>query len=95
MSLTHGAHWAPGASASARPSLCEEPAWRLNVYRSFLMIDSMSCAAPATLSIGEMVDDAATIGANAVVGVDLDYETVGQNGTMLMVTTAGTAVTVE
>lgn len=47
------------------------------------------------LSIGEMVDDAATIGANAVVGVDLDYETVGQNGTMLMVTTAGTAVTVE
>ena len=47
------------------------------------------------LSIGEMVDDAATMGANAVVGVDLDYETVGQNGTMLMVTAAGTAVTVE
>ncbi len=42
-----------------------------------------------------MVDDAAGVGANAVVGVDLDYETVGQHGTMLMVTAAGTAVSVE
>lgn len=47
------------------------------------------------LALGEMVDDAASAGANAVVGVDLDYETVGRHGTMLMVTAAGTAVTVE
>ena len=47
------------------------------------------------LAIGEMVDDAASAGGNAVVGVDLDYETVGQNGTMLMVTAAGTAVSVQ
>jgi hypothetical protein len=31
-------------------------------------------------------------GANAVIGIDLDYETVGQNGSMLMVTASGTAV---
>ncbi len=47
------------------------------------------------LALGEMVDDAQSAGANAVVGVDLDYETVGENGTMPMVTAAGTAVTVE
>ncbi len=47
------------------------------------------------LALGEMVDDAESVGANAVVGVDLDYETIGQHGTMLMVTAAGTAVTLE
>jgi uncharacterized protein YbjQ (UPF0145 family) len=35
---------------------------------------------------------AAALGADAVVGVDLDYETVGQAGSMLMVTASGTAV---
>ena len=42
-----------------------------------------------------MTDKAAAIGGNAVIGVDIDYETVGQNGSMLMVTAAGTAVLVE
>jgi uncharacterized protein YbjQ (UPF0145 family) len=32
------------------------------------------------------------MGANAIVGVDIDYETVGEGGTMLMVATSGTAV---
>jgi uncharacterized protein YbjQ (UPF0145 family) len=32
------------------------------------------------------------LGADAVVGIDLDYETVGQGGSMLMVTASGTAV---
>lgn len=41
----------------------------------------------------EMMQQASSLGANAVVGVDLDYETVGQNGSMLMVTCSGTAVT--
>lgn len=40
----------------------------------------------------EMADRAAAMGANAVVGIDLDYETVGQSGSMLMVTCSGTAV---
>ncbi len=47
------------------------------------------------LALGEMVDDAESVGANAVVGVDLDYKTVCQHGTMLMATAAGTAVTVD
>jgi uncharacterized protein YbjQ (UPF0145 family) len=38
---------------------------------------------------------AAALGANAVVGVDIDYEVLGQGGNMLMVTASGTAVVVE
>ncbi|WP_313803314.1 heavy metal-binding domain-containing protein [Sphingobium sp.] len=45
-------------------------------------------------AIGEMRMRAATLGANAVVGVDLDYETVGSSGSMLMVTCSGTAILV-
>ena len=40
----------------------------------------------------EMSAQAAQMGANAVIGVDLDYETVGGSGSMLMVTASGTAV---
>ena len=43
-------------------------------------------------ALNEMMQRAAQIGANGVLGVDLDYETVGQNGSMLMVTCSGTAV---
>ena len=43
-------------------------------------------------AIAEMEEEARRRGANAVVGVDLDYETVGQNGSMLMVSASGTAV---
>ena len=48
------------------------------------------------LAIEEMTADAERLGANAVVGVDLDYESiqVSQSGAMLMVTAAGTAVRV-
>ena len=46
-------------------------------------------------AIQEMTGKAAALGANAVIGVDIDYETVGQNGSMLMVTAAGTAVRLE
>lgn len=46
-------------------------------------------------AIAEMTDKAARLGANAVIGVDLDYETVGTNGSMLMVTAAGTAVKID
>ena len=34
------------------------------------------------------------MGANAIVGVDIDYETIGQNGSMLMVAVSGTAVVI-
>jgi uncharacterized protein YbjQ (UPF0145 family) len=45
------------------------------------------------LAIQEMVEQASAMGANAVIGIDLDYETVGQGGSMLMVSASGTAVT--
>jgi uncharacterized protein YbjQ (UPF0145 family) len=46
-------------------------------------------------ALADMEAEAAAIGANAVIGVDLDYETVGTNGSMLMVTATGTAVVVR
>lgn len=45
-----------------------------------------------TDAIREMEQRAAEKGADAVVGVKLDYETLGEGGTMLMVTASGTAV---
>jgi uncharacterized protein YbjQ (UPF0145 family) len=46
-------------------------------------------------ALAEMEREAERMGANAVVGIDLDYETVGQSGSMLMVTCSGTAVRFE
>lgn len=43
-------------------------------------------------AIDEMAREAERLGANAVIGVSIDYETVGNNGSMLMVTCSGTAV---
>ena len=45
------------------------------------------------IALHEMTEEAARYGANAVIGIDIDYETVGSNGSMLMVTATGTAVT--
>ena len=44
------------------------------------------------IALAEMAEAAEQRGGNAVVGVDLDYEVVGQGGSMLMVTASGTAV---
>lgn len=44
------------------------------------------------MALGEMVQRAIELGANGVVGVDIDYESLGQGG-MIMVTASGTAVT--
>lgn len=46
-------------------------------------------------AIAEMEQRAEAVGANAVVGVDIDYEVLGSNNGMLMVTASGTAVYVE
>ena len=43
-------------------------------------------------SIREMIERAETLGANAIVGIDLDYETIGEGNSMLMVSVSGTAV---
>lgn len=47
------------------------------------------------IAIEEMTEQARKLGANAVVGVDLDYEVLGQTNGMLMVSATGTAVTFE
>lgn len=43
-------------------------------------------------ALKEMTENASKLGASAVIGIDLDYETVGKNGGVLMVTASGTAV---
>jgi uncharacterized protein YbjQ (UPF0145 family) len=47
------------------------------------------------VALRELEERAASLGANAVVGIDLDYEVLGQNNGMLMVSATGTAVVVE
>lgn len=42
-----------------------------------------------------MTERAEELGANAIVGIDLDYETVGKNNTMQMVSCNGTAVRID
>ena len=77
-----------------------------NVFRDFLagirdFVGGRSGAYEEVLrqaketAIKEMEEQAARLGANAVIGVDLDYETVGGSGSMLMVTASGTAVVIE
>ena len=45
-------------------------------------------------AIAEMKQEALQLGGNAVIGVDIDYEVLGQNGSMLMVSVSGTAVVI-
>ena len=58
-----------------------------NVFRDFM--------AGIRDFFGGRTQEADARGANAVIGIDLDYETVGESGSMLMVTASGTAVRVE
>ena len=69
-------------------SICDIVGGRSNSYEEVLRKAKDS-------ALREMEDQAMRLGANAVIGVDLDYETVGQNGSMLMVTASGTAVFVQ
>ncbi len=48
------------------------------------------------IALAEMTAKAQAMGANAVIGVDLDYETIGMgSGNMLMVSASGTAVSIK
>lgn len=47
------------------------------------------------IALGEMREQAKNLGANAIVGIDIDYETIGTNSSMLMVSASGTAVVLE
>ena len=47
------------------------------------------------IALDELSEQARELGANAVVGIDLDYEVLGEKNGMLMVSASGTAVVVE
>jgi uncharacterized protein YbjQ (UPF0145 family) len=47
------------------------------------------------IAFEEMSQQATDLGANAIVGIDIDYETVGAQGGMLMVSVSGTAVSIK
>jgi uncharacterized protein YbjQ (UPF0145 family) len=77
-----------------------------NIFRDFMagitdIVGGRSAAYESSLrearenALREMQDEARRMGATAVIGVDLDYETVGPNGGMLMVSASGTAVVTE
>lgn len=46
-------------------------------------------------SMKEMQERALRLGANAIIGIDIDYATVGQKSSMIMVTCSGTAVVID
>lgn len=46
-------------------------------------------------AVKEMEEKARQVGANAIVGIDLDYETIGSSSSMLMVSASGTAIIYE
>jgi len=48
-----------------------------------------------TIAFEEIQARAAELGANAIVGIDLDYEVIGKDGSMMMVSVSGTAVTLS
>lgn len=47
------------------------------------------------ISLDELEKEGVAVGADAIVGIDFDFETVGSNGSMLMVSASGTAVTLS
>lgn len=47
------------------------------------------------IAFNELEEKAQRVGANAIIGIDIDYETIGANGSMLMVSVSGTAVSAE
>lgn len=44
------------------------------------------------IALDEMADEALKLGADAIIGVDIDYEVIGEKGSMMMVSASGTAV---
>ena len=74
-----------------------------NIFRDFLasvrdIIGGRSGAYEEVLAearqsaLAEMQQRAAALGANGIIGIDIDYEVVGKGGSMLMVSASGTAV---
>lgn len=55
----------------------------------------ISLAEARTEAFRELEEEARHVGGNAVIGIDIDYEVVGQGGSMMMVAVSGTAVVIE
>jgi uncharacterized protein YbjQ (UPF0145 family) len=68
-------------------SAVSKTSWRTSVQEAFRSVRQMA--------FEEMEHEAAELGANAVVGVDIDTDGVGTLGGMLMVSVNGTAVTIQ
>lgn len=77
-----------------------------NIFRDFFasirdIVGGRSAAYEAELrkakdiALGEMREQARNLEANAIVGIDIDYETIGANSSMLMVSASGTAVVIQ
>ena len=70
-----------------------------DVYETYIKdttyVDEDELIKAREAAIQEMEQRAAELGANAVVGVDIDYEVLGSANDMLMVTASGTAVVIE
>ncbi|MEQ8408858.1 MAG: heavy metal-binding domain-containing protein [Gammaproteobacteria bacterium] len=47
------------------------------------------------IAFQELEDEARSMGANAIIGIDIDYEVVGSQGGMMMVSVSGTAVQIK
>ncbi len=47
------------------------------------------------IAVQELIEAASALGANAVIAIDLDYETLGKDGGMMMVSASGTAVKMD
>jgi uncharacterized protein YbjQ (UPF0145 family) len=92
-----------GATLSQWTLRGAKPDWAIHIFRDLFagvrdIIGGRSAAYEKELrrakgiAIDEMSQQAAEFGANAIVGVDLDYETIDVGGRMLMVSASGTAV---
>ena len=71
---------------------------RSNTYEAELMnarAEELGCTNTHFTTLSELEQRAASLGADAVVGIDVDYEVLGANNGMLMVTASGTAVSLD
>ena len=66
-----------------------------NIFRDFFASIRDIVGGRSAAYEAEMSEQAEHLGANAIVGIDIDYETIGANASMLMVSASGTAVVVE
>ena len=67
---------------------------RLTSISGCIQVSSTVAVSGRAKNLQEMMQRAQALGANAIVGIDIDYETIGANGSMLMVATSGTAVVI-